>query len=371
MNPIFEKMNEGNTLCIFHAPDLDGWMSCAVAMEAGIAAEDCSNVYWYSYDKLDPDDLARRMRESGRDSFDYVLTGDISLPEEAVFTFELYGIKVVTTDHHASSIRTYAGKKALGWKSLYVSTALEDEHFATSSEVFWIDRDNCKTRPEKVHGHNYCFFPKEGEKISGALLLWLAIHGDNTGRTPEVLELVSAWDAWDLDSEYRERGVWFNCALVSRMNRACLLMDRNDARNYFVQHMYHYFLAEDRDAPDWLIPEIIEEGKLLMKHNEGEWARTARSAYTIQWEGCRLLCLNARGSSLVCKSVYDPEQHEGIVMWAVNKEGKISVSLFNENVTDSSPDFSAIAKKHGGGGHKGAAGCILSKIPPEFLTPVE
>ena len=53
------------------------------------------------------------------------------------------------------------------------------------------------------------------------------------------------------------------------------------------------------------------------------------------------------------------------------KEGKVAVSFYNEHVTDASPDFSEIAKKYGGGGHKGAAGCVMSKIPPEFLIPVE
>ena len=40
LNPIFSKMTSANTMCVFHAPDLDGWSSCVVAMQAGIAKED-------------------------------------------------------------------------------------------------------------------------------------------------------------------------------------------------------------------------------------------------------------------------------------------------------------------------------------------
>ena len=368
MNPVFSKMNDSNTLCVFHAPDLDGWMSCAVAMQAGIVKEDCSNVYWWSYDKISADDLARRFSESGGERLDYVLTGDIGLPEEVVFDFELYGIRVVTTDHHATTINTYAHEKAAGWRSLYVSSAEKDENYATASEVFWVGRKDAASRPEKEHGHNSCFFPKKGELISGALLLWLAIFGGTGTRIPHALELVSAWDAWDLNSEWRKDSVFFNCACVSRMNRASLQYGKNEGRKWLVKNILLEML-KPTGAP--LVGEILEEGRLLQAHNEGEWARTARNAYTIHWEGCRLLCLNARGSSLVAKTVYDPEQHEGIVMWSVNREGKVSVSLYNEHVTAASPDFSEIAKRHGGGGHKGAAGCILSKIPSEFLTPVE
>ena len=366
MNPIFSQMNDSNTMCVFHAPDLDGWMSCAVAVQAGIAKDDCSNVWWWSYGDLDPDALAARFAESGGGQLDYILTGDISIPESAVFAFNLYGIKVVTTDHHVSAIRTYAARKCEGSESLYVSSAEEDPNLAAVSEVFWIGRNDCESKPFKEHSYNYAFFPKEGETISGALLLWLAINGRNGKEIPEVLEIVSAWDAWDLNSNWRESGVLLNAAMVSRMDRACLKMDRIEARVRLVKDDLLEMLKHPTDAY-----EAIKEGRLIQEHNEGQWARTARNAYTIHWEGCRLLCLNARGSSLVAKTVYDPEQHEGIVMWGINKEGKVAVSFYNEHVTDASPDFSEIAKKYGGGGHKGAAGCVMSKIPPEFLIPVE
>ncbi len=366
MNPIFSKMTSANTMCVFHAPDLDGWTSCAVAMQAGIAKEDCSNVWWWSYGELDPDALAQRFEESGGECLDYILTGDISLPESAVFAFNLYGIKVVTTDHHISAIRTYAARKCEGSNSLYVSSAEEDPNLAAVNEVFWVSRNDCESKPFKEHSHNYAFFPKEGEIISGALVLWLAINGKEGKEIPEFLEMVSAWDAWDVESRWRESGVLLNAAMVSRMDRACLKMDRIEARVKLVKDDLLEMLKEPSTAY-----EAIKEGKIIQEHNEGQWARTARNAYTIQWEGCRLLCLNARGSSLVTKTVYDPEQHEGVVMWGINKEGKVAVSFYNENVTDSSPDFSEIAKKYGGGGHKGAAGCVMSKIPPEFLIPVE
>lgn len=366
MNPIFSKMNDSNTMCVFHAPDLDGWTSCAVAMQAGIAKEDCSNVWWWSYGDFDPDALAQRFAESGGERLDYVLTGDISIPESAVFAFNLYGVKVVTTDHHISAIRTYAARKCEGSESLYVSSAEEDSNLAAVSEVFWIGRQDCESKPFKEHSHNYAFFPKEGEIISGALLLWLAINGRNGKEIPEVLEIVSAWDAWDVKSIWREDSILFNAAMVSRMDRSCLKMDKDEARMRLVQNGLLEMLR-NADA----VRDAVQEGRLIQEHNEGQWARTARNAYTIHWEGCRLLCLNARGSSLVTKTVYDPEQHEGVVMWGINRDGKVSVSFYNEHVTDSSPDFSEIAKKYGGGGHKGAAGCVMSKIPPEFLVPVE
>lgn len=366
MNPIFSNMNEKNTMCVFHAPDLDGWSSCAVAIEAGIAKEDCSNVWWWSYGDFDVDALAKRFEESGGESLDYILTGDISLTESAVFDFNLYGIKVVTTDHHISAIRKYASRKCDGPDSVYVSSAEDDANLAAVNEVFWVGRNDCESKPFKEHSYNYAFFPKEGEIISGALLLWLAINGQKGKSIPEFLEYVSAWDAWDLQSKWRDGSILLNAAMVSRMDRTCLKMDRIEARTMLVQNDLLDMLKHPT-----VVYEAIKEGKIIQEHNEGQWAKTARNAYTIQWEGCRLLCLNGRGPSLMAKTVYNPDQHEGIVLWSINKEGKVSVSFYNEHVTDSSPDFSEIAKKYGGGGHKGAAGCVMSKIPPEFLTPVE
>jgi hypothetical protein len=99
--------------------------------------------------------------------------------------------------------------------------------------------------------------------------------------------------------------------------------------------------------------------------------KTAKAAaYDCMFEG-RLCCaINARGNSLVLESAKRPE-HMMLILWGFT-QGKWRVSLFENGHPDIDCGF--IAKKYGGGGHKGAAGFEVKSgysSPIDLFFPVE
>lgn len=63
-------------------------------------------------------------------------------------------------------------------------------------------------------------------------------------------------------------------------------------------------------------------------------------------------------NSQIFDSVYDPNKHDGMLTFAW-KKGMWTVSMYGTKGID----LSAIAKKHGGGGHKQACGFQCDELP--------
>ena len=57
---------------------------------------------------------------------------------------------------------------------------------------------------------------------------------------------------------------------------------------------------------------------------------------------------------------YDPEKHDVMCAYSQRRDGKWKVSLYT---TKDEIDCGAIAKHFGGGGHKGAAGFVCTRLP--------
>jgi len=113
-----------------------------------------------------------------------------------------------------------------------------------------------------------------------------------------------------------------------------------------------------------LIRHFIENGKLLLKFREQQYAEVIRSqAYFIQFEGYTAVVCNSheRGSQLFAS--VSPELYDIMMPFCWNGK-KWTVSLY----TTKDIDVSTIALKYGGGGHKNAAGFICDY--PPFLKKI-
>ncbi len=87
-----------------------------------------------------------------------------------------------------------------------------------------------------------------------------------------------------------------------------------------------------------------------------------RSAFEIEFEGLRAICLNTNGfSSQTFESVYDESKHDVMIPFAYS--GKFwKFSMY----TTKDIDLSVIAKRLGGGGHKQACGFEKEGLPVAF-----
>ena len=107
--------------------------------------------------------------------------------------------------------------------------------------------------------------------------------------------------------------------------------------------------------------KILEEGRIILKYQKQMDAKyCARYAYPAIFEGYKALVLN-RGiaNSMTFENHPDAKNVSIFVTYVFNGENWI-VSLY-ANKPDI--DVSKIAKKYGGGGHKGAAGFVCENLP--------
>jgi hypothetical protein len=109
---------------------------------------------------------------------------------------------------------------------------------------------------------------------------------------------------------------------------------------------------------------LMQGGRAAQRYAKQENETLVKTkSFHLKWEGLGFLCLNtAQCNSLTFEALDTPETgHDALLdfMW----NGKMwAVSLYHaKHRTDL--DLSAIAVKHGGGGHKGACGFTCNELP--------
>lgn len=85
--------------------------------------------------------------------------------------------------------------------------------------------------------------------------------------------------------------------------------------------------------------------------------------WLMEWEGLKFLCVNhARFNSLLFAAKDKPETgHDALLGFRFDGK-KWMVSIYHSNHRKDL-DLSEIAKKHGGGGHRGASGFVCQQLP--------
>lgn len=122
---------------------------------------------------------------------------------------------------------------------------------------------------------------------------------------------------------------------------------------------------------DWLLVEqpqyaqqIIAQGKCAMACYKKRDADIMRSrSFMVEFEGLKFLALNtARCNSNTFAALDKPETgHDALLGFFYN--GKKFTLSFYHAAHRKEIDLSKIAVKYGGGGHKGACGCQMDKLP--------
>lgn len=111
------------------------------------------------------------------------------------------------------------------------------------------------------------------------------------------------------------------------------------------------------------VAELLKGGEILQrartKENE---SIITRQGFTVQFEGLTFLaCNHARFNSHLFTAGIKPE-HDALLGFNYDGAGKWRVSLYH--VPDKTQhDLSLIAVKYGGGGHRGACGFKVEKLP--------
>ena len=246
-----------------------------------------------------------------------------------------------------------------------VDYSLEPEKMKSLLEitknVAWIDHhksaiDKYKDFPnvDKINGFRF-------DGISATGLTWLYINGNaiDTGnyakdyyymmtkleKAPLSVQLINDWDVWN---HFKYDTKPFMVALNSEIG--CWTSPNT---------LFWYDLYKN----DSIVKELVEKGKIMTKFRDG-WASKFRFNYgfTINLEGYRVFCLNLGNAN----SEYFGDlinKFDAVMTFCY----KGTLNLFNASIySNGKVDVSEIAKKFGGGGHKGASGFTFKDF--SFIT---
>ena len=179
---------------------------------------------------------------------------------------------------------------------------------------------------------------------AGCELTWEFFHEER--KIPLSVFLLGRFDVWDHEADNR--------VMPFQMGMRTLYTnpDATDFWNTLINEQAIYYLDE-----------ILQTGQTILdyqnKQNK-EWAKS--SAFEIEFEGKKFIAMNRGIGSQLFDSVYDPEKHDGMMIFWWKKDCW-SFSIYSN---DPKQDHSGIAKKYGGGGHAGACGFQCKELPFEL-----
>lgn len=225
-----------------------------------------------------------------------------------------------------------------------------------TQDITWIDHH--KTAIEKYRNFEYEIRGVRHDGVAGCMLAYCYIHhmtDRGTGKikpfdismikdAPKFTKLIADWDVWKFEfgEDTRNFMVAFNAYDFDPSSK---LWDR--------------FLV----FPDGSVCErLIQEGRTMTAFRDG-WAKEyMKLGFEVSFEGIKCFAVNlGHCNSEYFKSV-ESKGYE-ILMPFVFDGDRYTVSLYSKTV-----DVSEIAKKYGGGGHKGASGFQCKQLPFKKLN---
>jgi uncharacterized protein len=226
----------------------------------------------------------------------------------------------------------------------------------------WIWIDHHKTSIEK--------YPKDvpGYRIDGVAACRLAWQWLSKR---ESLDLPDSWrrEMMPCKQDYTDRKVIE--PLSVRLAGEYDIWDKRDPRAETFQYGLR---TRDLTPADWddllnlkvhsVVSSLLEDGEVAQRYAQKmDEDLVKHRSYRLDWEGLNFLVLNTgRFNSLTFAALDVPETgHDALMGYMFN--GKIwTVSLYHAKHR-ADIDLSEIAKRHGGGGHRGACGFTCEKLP--------
>lgn len=215
--------------------------------------------------------------------------------------------------------------KSLTWIDHH-KTAIENLYADPKERVTYLDKfDNGLTAYLRIG-------------IGACELCWEYLHPDEP--VPYGIHLLASYDVWD-HSDPNTLPFQYYARIHAQLPPGDVGLD---------------FLTEDIAQYD---RSVI--GESIMLYEAQLNAKIAKSyTYETELDGLRILAWNRHPSnSLNFKAVWDPEKHDVMCAYGYCRD-KWVVSLYTDKPE---VDVSSIAKRYGGGGHKGAAGFHTDERP--------
>ena len=305
------------TVCIFHSVDLDGWMSAAIVKHwwelknhMKYPEEESIEFLGFNYGNEIPD----------LSGYDKVIMCDVSFPRTIMHELAVEK-EFIWIDHHISSINENIAFDKQCYEEKF--KGLRDDKFA-ACELAWM-----------------YFFPKDSmPEIVRLLGRYDCFGHKGTEEEQKVLEF--QYGARAHITNYEEAYRWLKNSAHYKDNQIEIVIHGNGTS------IYKYLCAEAKQSYkngfDIFFRTDIGEGKI----------RTDR-----------FICINKERFNPINFGIdYHSDGYDGVACFHF-ANGKWNFSLYNDNGL---VDCSVIAKQYGGGGHKGAAGMVLT--PEQFFKEI-
>jgi len=262
------------------------------------------------------------------DGFDgEVIMADVSLKRDEMFKLaEWCGNRFTWIDHHKSAIEDVCGAISPGYRRYgLINPANEKVNINVYVEVG----------------------PAACELCWDYLIKNSRVHQD----TPDVVQLLGEYDTW----RNQDKDRWDNCIMPYQYGMRLICTGVDD----FPMDLFGY--AQPPVLP-YMTPcpvtekglRILHDGRTVLKYQKQQNTRAAQfTAFEVEFEGLRAICMNNGGAnSQLFESVYDEAKHDIMIPFVfTGKHWTFSIYSTKPDI-----DCSELAKKYGGGGHKGAAG---------------
>ena len=235
--------------------------------------------------------------------------------------------------------------------------------------LIWIDHH--KTSVENFEALKVPFKAKTflNTNMAACMLTWAllsvdldeyrALRDENLNQAPKWIRLLSKYDCWQDD----DKMFWNGEILPFQYGLRSHETEPSSASGLLIWKQL-LNSSKELDDPNMLsLYEfvIIDDGNAILKYVEQTNAKKCKSlALETEIEGMKAICMNSGGGSKAFESVYDSKKHDLMISFQWLPIGKWTVSLY---ATKPNVDVSEIAKKHGGGGHKSAAGFQCIHLP--------
>ena len=194
---------------------------------------------------------------------------------------------------------------------------------------------------------------------SGAYLTWEYFSDEEP---PMFVKMVSAFDVWDKKNDHYMNGLLLNS-----------LFRTLDEVQVCPKFPLYKKLMESDDIKNSLWQDVLDKGETVFNFIKASSKTIVENSEIVEWEGLKCLVGNVTGNgSLSFLHAMDingePTEEkykdiDALISFSWNKKGWGVGMYHGPRGAKNNVDLSLIAKKYGGGGHPGACGCKMEKIP--------
>lgn len=241
-----------------------------------------------------------------------------------------------------------------------------DQLLEITSDVVWIDHH--KTAIERYKDYDKPIRGVRYDGVAGCMLTFCYLHFminvdgretlpfelDMVKYAPLFTKLIADYDVWAF--EYGDQ--------TREFEKGFSLYPHEPTDQIWAGLFNQFFFTDDELGKNNLIKKIIEDGRLLIKYRKSLMTAYCKSkGFEATIDGHKVFAINMAMLNSDDFIVDNPEDYDMFVGFSFNGETwNYSLRAAKDYV-----DCSEVAKKYGGGGHVGAAGCnttdfILKRI---------